>query len=429
MRNFQAGRLGVDLFDREWRARAADGLAAVAVASLPWSTTATGIFVTAWFVVLVSAIEIASLRREIVSLAGGLPIVLVAIAAVGMSWSEASLSERLQGLEGFCKLLFIPFLLVQFRRSERGWWVILWFLGASILLLLVSSGLAWFPGLPWRGRAQMPGVPVKDYISQSGVFALCAFALLGHATDVWRGHGRLLDFALVFIAAAFIANIAFVETGRTTLVTIAVLVPMFGFRLFGWRGIVAAGAVGCAVAGTLWMSSSYLRERVMHAVEEVQLYRTENAPTSSGLRLEFWRRSIDVVSKSPIAGHGTGSIPMLLMPGVERDTNADPFATVNPHNQIFVVAIQLGLIGTSALLAMWIAHLRLFRGDGLISWIGLVAVVENMVGSLLNSHLSDFTQGWIYVFAVGVLGGMALRQAAPQPEKRASAGDTAIEAR
>ncbi len=266
MCNFQAGHLGGDLFDREWRSRIADGLAAAAAASLPWSTSATAIFVTAWFVVLVSAIEIASLRREIVSPAGGLPIVLVAIAAVGMSWSQASLSERFQGLEGFCKLLFIPFLLVQFRRSDRGWWVILWFLAASILLLLVSSALAWIPGLPWRGKPQMPGVPVKDYISQSGVFALCAFALLGHAVDVWRRQRRRAAFAMVFVAALFIANIAFVETGRTTLVTIAVLVPLFGFRQFGWSGIVAAGAIGCAVAGTLWMSSSYLRERVIHAV-------------------------------------------------------------------------------------------------------------------------------------------------------------------
>jgi O-antigen ligase len=318
--------------------------------------------------------------------------------------------------------LFIPFLLAQFRRSDRGWRLILWFLGASILLLLVSSALAWTPGLPWRGKAAMPGVPVKDYISQSGVFALCAFALLGNAAEVWRRHRRPLALGMVFIAAAFIANIAFVETGRTTLVTIAVLVPLFGFRGELWR-------LGSAVAGALWMSSSYLKERVMHAVEEVQLYQTEHAPTSSGLRLEFWRRSIDIVSKSPIAGHGTGSIPMLLIPDGERNAHDDAFVTVNPHNQVLVVAIQLGLIGTSALLAMWIAHLSLFRGEGLISWIGLVAVVENMVGSLFNSHLSDFTQGWIYVFAVGVLGGMALRHAVPQPEKRASAGDTAIEAR
>jgi O-antigen ligase len=429
MRNFQASRLGRHLLDRERRAGIADGLAAATAASLPWSTTATAIFLTAWFVVLVSALDIASLRREIVSPAGGLPIVLVAIAAVGMSWSEASLGERLQGLEGFCKLLFIPFLLAQFRRSDRGWWVILWFLGASILLLLVSSALAWIPGLPWRGKAQMPGVPVKDYISQSGIFALCAFALLGHAADVWRRHQRPLAFALVFVAAAFIANIAFVETGRTTLVTIAVLVPLFGFRQFGWRGIVAAGAIGCAVAGTLWMSSSYLRERVIHAYEEVRLYRSTHLATSSGLRLEYWKESIDIVSKSPIAGHGTGSIPMLLTPASARDNDAAVFATVNPHNQMLVVAIQLGLVGTITLLAMWVAHLRLFRGEGLISWIGLAAVIENIIGSLFNSHLSDFTQGWLYVFAVGVLGGMALRQAAPQPAEIASYGRAAIEAR
>ena len=34
------------------------------------------------------------------------------------------------------------------------------------------------------------------------------------------------------------------------------------------------------------------------------------------------------------------------------------------------------------------------RGPGLVEWIGLVVVVQNIVGSLFNSHLFDFTQGW-----------------------------------
>jgi hypothetical protein len=58
---------------------------------------------------------------------------------------------------------------------------------------------------------------------------------------------------------------------------------------------------------------------------------------------------------------------------------------------------------------MWIAHLLLFRGQTLQEWIGLVVVTQNIVGSLLNSHLADFTQGWIYVFGVGVAGGMVRR--------------------
>jgi O-antigen ligase len=425
LRDLQARRRGADWLNQAGRVRLADGLVVAVAASLPWSTTASGILVAAWFVTLVSVIDVASLRREIMSPAGGLPIALVAIAALGMAWSQASPSERLQGLDGFCKLLFIPFLLAQFRRSERGWWVMLVFFGASIALLLASSALASIPGLPWRGK--MPGVPVKDYISQSGVFALCAFGLLGCATHAWRLHRRQLAFALVLVAAAFIANIAFVETGRTTLVTIAVLVPIFGFRQFGWKGILMAGAGGCVVAGILWISSSHLRERVTHAVEEVQVYRAEHVATSSGLRLDYWKKSIDIFSNSPIAGYGTGSIPMLLTPAATPGTDAAAFATVNPHNQILVVALQLGLIGTVMLLAMWIAHLALFRREGLISWMGLVAVVQNMVGSIFNSHLSDFTQGWVYVFAVGVLGGTALRQAALQPAEGASCGDAAID--
>jgi hypothetical protein len=95
---------------------------------------------------------------------------------------------------------------------------------------------------------------------------------------------------------------------------------------------------------------------------------------------------------------------------VAPETGIEHFSAKNPHNEIFVVAVQLGVLGTIALCSMWLVHLALFRGDGLIQWIGLIAVVQNVVGSFLNSHLNDFSQGWLYVFAVGVLGGMSLRR-------------------
>ena len=78
------------------------------------------------------------------------------------------------------------------------------------------------------------------------------------------------------------------------------------------------------------------------------------------------------------------------------------------------VAIQLGLVGAAVLWAMWIAHILLFRGSGLVEWIGLVIVAQNTVGSLFNSHLFDFTEGWVYVFGVGVAGGMVLKNRAMQ---------------
>ena len=59
---------------------------------------------------------------------------------------------------------------------------------------------------------------------------------------------------------------------------------------------------------------------------------------------------------------------------------------------------------------MWLVHLLLFRGEGLIAWIGLLVVVQNIFTSLFNSHLFDFHEGWMYVLGVGVAGGTLLEQ-------------------
>jgi hypothetical protein len=69
---------------------------------------------------------------------------------------------------------------------------------------------------------------------------------------------------------------------------------------------------------------------------------------------------------------------------------------------------------------MWLAHLALFRGEGLVAWAGLVVVAENVVSSLFNSHLFDFTQGWGYVIAVGTAGGVILQRLSGKPAGRAT---------
>src|SRR5207237_3679081 len=81
----------------------------------------------------------------------------------------------------------------------------------------------------------------------------------------------------------------------------------------------------------------------------------------------------------------------------------------NPHNQTLNVAVQWGMAGVIVLYAMWLYHLLLFRGEGLMTSIGLLVVVQNIFTSLFNSHLFDFHEGWMYVLGVGVAGGMTLR--------------------
>jgi O-antigen ligase len=397
------------LFGRERLSRIADGLVVAVTVSLPWSTSATGILIVLWLLAFIPTIEMAALRREALTWAGAIPVLLWLLAVVGMLWADASLDERLGGLSGFHRLLVIPLLLAQSRRSEIGNRVTIGFLLSAGLLLAASvTHAALFSRFSWIPD-KLPGVPVKDYISQSTIFVICIFVLLDAAIDRWRAGRHRSALALVLLAPMFLADMAYIATARTALVVIPVLAVLLGTRHLGWKGLVAALAAVAAVAAALGTTSPYLRYRVQHAYQEARDYAATGAMTSSGLRLEFWRKSIGFVAEAPVLGHGTGSINGLFRSSVVGQGTASAVASENPHQQILTVAIQLGLVGAGLLIAMWVAHIALFSGAGPVPWIGLTVVVQNVVSSQFNSHLFDFTQGWLYVFGVGVIGGMVRR--------------------
>src|SRR5262249_46441752 len=177
------------LVDRERLAQIADWLVVAVAAALPWSTSATSILIVLLLLALVPTLDAAAVRREVMTPAGSLPLLLFAFAALGMLWADVAWDERITGLVAFHKLLVIPLLLAQFRRSNSGNRVVFGFFAALLVLLAVSFVLTFLSSLPWRGQGSI-GVPVKDYIAQSGLFAICVFALLGLAIELWRERRR-----------------------------------------------------------------------------------------------------------------------------------------------------------------------------------------------------------------------------------------------
>jgi O-antigen ligase len=394
-------------FDRTRLAAVADWLMVAVAVALPWSTSATGILLVLWLLALIPALEWSDVRRELLTPAGGLPVLLFLLGVLGMAWADVSLLERWQGLDSFFKLLVIPLLMTQFRRSGNGERVFIGFLAACVALLVASLAVSIWPELP-KGSSDA-GVAVKNYIVQSAEFTMCAAVLLHRAVESSRRRQWTPALAGFVLALLFLADIFFVATSRTTLVVIVVLVLLFGFRQFGWKGFMLAAAVGLATAATLWVSSPYLRDRVAGVLSETERFEAKNVRTPSGERLMFWTRSIGFVESAPLLGHGTGSISEMFRHAAIGQKGVRAEVASNPHNQTFAVAIQLGLIGAAVLWAMWIFHFLLFRGGGLAAWIGLVVVAQNIVGSLFNSFLFDFTEGWLYVVGVGVAAGIILR--------------------
>src|ERR1700680_4509625 len=78
----------------------ADWFAIGVAASLPWSTSATGILIALWLVSVLPTLELATLRQELLTPAGGLPILLWLLAAAGMAWAAVARAERFGGFGG-----------------------------------------------------------------------------------------------------------------------------------------------------------------------------------------------------------------------------------------------------------------------------------------------------------------------------------------
>jgi O-antigen ligase len=399
-------------FDRNLFASLADWFAIGVAIALPWSTSAVGILIAVWLVLVLAALDLAAIKRELLTAAGGLPVLLWCIAAVGMLWADVSWIARFEGLGSFNRLLMFPLLLAQFRRSERGGYVVLAFFLSSMLVLVVSYVLVFAHLITQPGK--LIGIPVHDDIFQNTEFLACSFGVLGIAFNMVRKRRWVAALGLSAIAALFLINIAIVIFSRIALVVAPILALLLGWRLFRWRGVLAACAAAILIGAVAWLGSSGFRDRLNLSTFEVHEYLSRRAATSLGSHAEFLRESLSIIATAPAIGHGTGSIPEQFRRVTAEKTGVWAVASDNPHNQTFAVAIQVGLIGATILWAMWIAHLYLFRGDSVTAWLGLVVVAQNIVFSTAHSHLFDFASGWLYVFAVGVLGGMVVKERSKQ---------------
>src|SRR6478736_5154954 len=167
---------------RKKLATVADIVAVAIAVSLPWSTSATAILVGLRFFALVPVLRWDELRREILTAAGGLPVLLVLLGIAGMLWADVPWPERWRGLDSFLKLLAIPLLLVQFRRSERGNWVFAGYLLSCVALLVVTAIVIAVPPLA-AAFLHFDNVIVKNAATQSGEFVTCIFGLLYLMTE------------------------------------------------------------------------------------------------------------------------------------------------------------------------------------------------------------------------------------------------------
>jgi O-antigen ligase len=405
----------MSLLRRYWRDRAlwttiADVYAILTALTLPWSTSLVAIFMVLWLGAVVWVMDWRAFGRLLKRPVCYLPLALVGLAVVGTLWSDAERGAQLKAISPTLKLLVLPVLIYHFERSSRGMWVFIAFLVSCTLLMLMSCLVAIEPSLSLKAPGEQGegrGIFVKNYIAQSQEFTLCAVALAYPVISLLRSNRIWQALALGAVSLGFLANMALVTVSRTAIVTMPIMVGVFALLHLKRRTSLILVGVMLVMAGLLWFATPDLRWGPQRLLRDYQYYKSNEHVTSVGQRLEFWQKSLRFISEAPIIGHGTGSMRGLF----ERaSTNGEPRDRViaNPHNQTLNIAVQWGMVGVVLLYAMWLVHLLLFRGEGLVAWIGLLVVVQNIFTSLFNSHIFDFHEGWMYVLGVGVAGGMIM---------------------
>jgi O-antigen ligase len=393
-----------------------DVFAILVAISLPWSTSLVAIFAVALLLTRISFLDLRAflqvLRRPI-CLA---PLALVLLACAGTLWSDADWGTRLHAINPTTKLLMLPVLFYHFQRSERGLWVFLAFMISCTLLTVMSWIVLFHPELSLRKLDPEPGIFVKNYIDQSQEFALCAVALAYPIITMARAQKPWLALLLSAIVLGFFLTMAFVVVSRTALVTMPIMIAVFGVLHFSRRTTAIILCAAAFLGAFAWAKSPQLQSTFAKFSRDYELYTQYGTSTSIGERLEYWKKSLRFYAEAPTVGHGTGSTRGLFEHAATGPASSASAQVIgNPHNQTLNVAVQWGSLGVAILYSIWIVHLLLFRGVGFANWIGLLVVVQNIFTSLFNSHLFDFHEGWMYVVGVGVAGGMVLKTHTLEP--------------
>jgi O-antigen ligase len=352
-------------------------------------------------VLAIATTDIPRVAATIRSPAAWLPAALFALILIGVTWSSEPLPVALKWVGPYAKLLLIPIVMMTPFSRKDGLQITFAFLAACAILLLLSWASVLWPGGPW-GWFKGTGVPVKDNAVQSGEFALCAFGLAYAALRHWKENRARAALALS-LAALFFVNALLVNISKTGILMAGALLALLLLETQGWRrGVLIAIPAMLAIAVALSLSpAAQVRFKQFLEGTEPLHENLENISTVS--RLYFWKQSRQFIASAPLLGHGTGSIAALYRGLDQSKTFGD---IPDPHNQFLHTTLQVGLVGGALLIAMWAAHLALFWGSGVFRAMGLAIVVQNVLGSLFNSHLSTVTQGMLYCLGVGLIGAL-----------------------
>lgn len=336
------------------------------------------------------------------------------LLAVSISWSEAAWPQAWGAWGKHAKLLLIPLLLVLIRDEQEALFALMAFVAAQTALLL-GSWLLWAGvPVPWAtsNRAAVEYAVFSSRLDQpimSGVTAAICWHLRQFAPARW---GRSAALAVVVLA---LANVLFVMDGRTGHLVAIALISLALMWALAKPYRVFAGAVPLVVLLAVGLGSATVRERMHTAIQELDSYtKIGNTDSSSGERLNYWRRSVESIMQHPVAGAGVGSWNAEYQRLDQGRGPVNAQNVRNPHQEFLLWGVEAGVIGLALLCNLLVAVWRDTRRMPLPAARAAQSVLAALViACMVNSSLFDATIGDFFCVALALVLALGWHARAP----------------
>ncbi|NTZ08514.1 O-antigen ligase family protein [Burkholderia metallica] len=404
------------------RLTAARAFAVAALCMVPVSTALTNVFCGLFAVALVISPEFwRDLRSFVTDPASLAALLILAALAVSVTYTVAPHNKAWNWVAKYDKLLLLPFAVLAFRHSN--WAPIVrrcWFGTLCVILLLSTTN---YLGLTAVGPAYASALPVsRAWVFKNHIAAGMFGALLFYqAADLaLTARTALPRVACAFVAALALVNVFVMLQGRTGQIVAVLLILVIAVRFVllqrrqsTLRAAVAAGALVLSGIALVVAACTVHNGRLAEITTEVQQYRQSDAVTSTGLRLEWYKKGVELFRQRPVLGYGAGGLELEFQKLSAGKTAAEGQLTANPHNEYLLMAVQLGAVGLLLFVNLIVQIARGSRALDprsrhlLLAWLMIFAI-----GSLANSLLLDFAEGHLIVLLAGILLGCGERSEA-----------------
>lgn len=345
--------------------------------------------------------------------------IILAAFAVSLLWTQAPLDIAVTAFVKHSKLLEVAMLVMLIRNPREARLALLVFGLSQAFFIFSSWVMATGYRVPWATSILIPqykAVVYSTYLDQTLMFAAAA-AVCWHLRRHWPQVAWAAA-TLATLAVLALANNLFLQVGKTGyLASLVVLSLALMWQIpRRWR-VVSLLVFPLVMFGLMYASSAKFQGKVAQVITESQNYSVQNDNiSSSGFRLNAWRRSLQAMAEQPLTGFGVGSWTLTVkrIEGANANQVFGDGLSSNPHQEFLLWGVELGVVG-SLLLLLWVAALvrDAMRFDLPLQRALISVVAVMVVGCLFNSSLYDALIGDFFCITLGLLLALGVRTDAP----------------